>query len=152
MNTTRRLITLLTSVALLLAIAGPASAAIRLQRIRYDAPGTDTGTNAHLNKEFVVLVNTGDSARNLGGWTVRDLAGHVYHIPQGFRLRPDRVVRIHTGRGPNDGDDLYQRRGWYVWNNNKDRATLRDSSGTLIDRCAYDDGSTSENKTTRECR
>jgi Lamin Tail Domain len=152
MNTTRRLITLLTSVALLLAIAGPASAAIRLQRIRYDAPGKDTRTNAHLNKEFVVLINTGDSARNLGGWTVRDLAGRIYDIPQGFRLRPDRVVRIHTGKGSNDSDDLYWRSGNYIWNNDKDRATLRNSSGTLIDRCAYDDGSKSENKNTRECR
>jgi hypothetical protein len=152
MNARRRLMTLLTFVAMLLAIAGPASAAIRFERIRYDAPGTDTGTNAHLNQEVVVLINTGDSARNIGGWTVRDLAGHVYRIPQGFRLRPDRIVRIHTGKGPNDGNDLYWRSGWYIWNNDKDRATLKNASGTVIDRCVYDDGSTSENRTIKYCR
>jgi hypothetical protein len=152
MNTRRRLVTLITSVAMLLAIAGPASAAIRIQRIRYDAPGTDTRTNAHLNQEFVVLINTGSTARNIGLWSVRDVAGRVYRIPESFRLRPDRVVRIHTGRGTNDSDDLFWGSGSYIWNNDRDRATLRNASGTLIDRCAYDDGSTSENRTTKECR
>src|ERR687897_2794143 len=69
-NRTRRLITVLTSVVMLATLAGPASAAIRIDRIRYDAPGSDTGTNAHLNEERVVLINTGDSARDIGGRAV----------------------------------------------------------------------------------
>jgi hypothetical protein len=150
-NRIRRLATILTSVALLIGIAGPASAAIRIERIRYDAPGTDTRTNAHLNKELVVLVNTGNSVRNIGGWTVRDLSNHNYRIPDGFRLGPDRLVRIHTGKGTNDGNDLYWRSGSYVWNNDADRATLRDRAGRIIDRCRYDDGSTRENRTTKHC-
>lgn len=150
-NRTRRLVTLLTSAVMLVTIAGPASAAIRFERIRYDAPGTDTRTNAHLNKELVVLINTGDSVRNIGGWTVRDLAGHDYRIPDGFRLRPDRLVRIHTGRGGNDSNDLFWRSGSYVWNNDLDRATLKNRDGDVIDRCRYDDGSTRENRTTRHC-
>ena len=152
MNATRRLVTLLLSVAMVLTIAGPASAAIRFERIRYDAPGTDTRTNAHLNKEVVVLINTGDSVRNIGRWKVRDKAGHVHPIPQGFRLRPGRIVRIHTGRGTNDSNDLYWRSGSYIWNNDTDRATLKNPSGTVIDRCAYNDGSTRENRTTKHCR
>jgi hypothetical protein len=136
---------------MLVALAGPASAAIRIDRIRYDAPGTDTGTNAHLNEERVVLINTGDSARDIGRWTVRDLAGHVYRIPYGFRLGPDRLVRIHTGRGTNDGNDLFWGSGWYIWNNDRDRATLKNRVGDVIDRCGYDDGSTAENRIVRYC-
>jgi hypothetical protein len=150
-NRIRRLATLLTAIFMLLAVAGPAAAAIRIDRIRYDAPGTDTRTNAHLNKEFLVLVNTGDSVRNIGGWQIRDLAGRKYSVPNGFRLRPDRVVRIHTGKGGNDGNDLYWRSGNYIWNNDKDRATLRNRDGDVIDRCRYDDGSKSENRNTRHC-
>jgi Lamin Tail Domain len=150
-NHIRRLTTLLTFVVMLVAIAGPASAAIRIERIRYDAPGTDTRTNAHLNEERVVLINTGDSVRNIGGWTVRDLAGWTYRVPDGFRLGPDRLVRIHTGGGSNDGNDLFWGRGSYVWNNDTDRATLRNRDGALIDRCRYDDGFTRENRTTKHC-
>lgn len=142
---------LLVSVVLMLAAAGPASAAIRFDRLSYDAPGKDTGKNAHLNQEFVRLVNTGDTRRNLGGWRVRDRVGHVFVIPDGFRLGPGRVVRIHTGKGVNDGNDLYWRSGWYIWNNDADRATLKNRAGDVKDRCAYDDGSTRENRLVKVC-
>jgi hypothetical protein len=147
----RRLTTLLISAVMLVAVAGPASAAIRIERIRYDAPGTDTRANAQINQERIVLINTGDTVRSIGGWRVRDLAGWTYRIPDGFRLGPDRLVRIHTGLGSNDGNDLFWGRGWYVWNNNADRATLRNRNGDIIDRCAYNDGSTRENRTTKHC-
>lgn len=147
----RRLFTLVTSLLLVVVLAVPAGAAIRFDRIRYDAPGKDTGSNAHLNKEFVVLTNTGDAPRKLGGWRVRDRAGFVYRIPQDFRLKPGRVVRIHTGKGTDDGNDLYWGRGWYVWNNDKDRATLKNAAAKVIDRCAYDDGSKKENVRSTRC-
>lgn len=147
----RRYLATLLSTMLILAVAAPVSAAIRFDKIRYDAPGKDTRNNAQLNKEFVVLTNTGDEPRHLGGWRVRDRTGYVYKIPQGFRLKPGRIVRIHTGKGTNDGNDLYWKRGWYVWNNDTDRATLKNPARKVVDRCAYNDGSTSENKTTKYC-
>ena len=67
------------------------------------------------------------------------------------RLKPGRIVRIRTGKGTNDGNDLYWKRGWYVWNNDTDRATLKNPARKVVDRCAYKDGSTSENKTTKHC-
>ncbi|HSK96647.1 MAG TPA: lamin tail domain-containing protein [Euzebyales bacterium] len=150
-NLIRHLTTLLTFVIMLVAIAGPASAAIRIERIRYDAPGPDRRTNAHLNEERVVLINTGDSARNIGGWIIRDLAGWTYRVPDGFRLGPDRMVRVHTGKGSDDSNDLFWGRGSYVWNNDADRATLRNRDRDIVDRCRYDDGSKSENRTTKHC-
>ena len=39
------------------------------------------------------------------------------------------------------GNDLYWGSGWYVWNNDDgDRATLKNASGTGIDRCGYAGG------------
>jgi len=33
--------------------------------------------------------------------------------------------------------DRYQGRSWYVWNNDKDTGYLYNSSGTLFDKCSY---------------
>jgi hypothetical protein len=38
---------------------------------------------------------------------------------------------------------VFQGRGWYVWNNTGDRATLRNASGLFRDRCTYSDPSES---------
>ena len=142
MTTARRAITVIGAVVLMIAMAFPASAAIKIHRIVYDPPGTDTRANSQLNKEMVVLHNTGAKTRKIGGWVVRDLTGYRYKVPAGFRLGPDRYVRIHTGKGSNDRNDLYWQRGWYVWNNTGDRATLKNASGTVIDRCRYSGGGT----------
>jgi hypothetical protein len=147
----RRILTTLLSTVLLLTVATPSGAAIRFDKIRYDPAGKDTRSNAQLRAEFVVLKNTGDTPRHLGGWRLRDRTGYVYRIPQGFRLQPGRIVRIRTGKGSNDGNDLYWQRGWYVWNNDKDRATLKNRTGTVVDRCVYNDGSTRQNGTTAPC-
>lgn len=56
----RRFLTTLLLTMLILAVAAPVSAAIRFDKLHYDAPGKDTRNNAQLNKEFVVLTNTGD--------------------------------------------------------------------------------------------
>ena len=55
---------------------------VHINFVRYDPAGPDTGTNAHINKEIVVIKNSTGKARILTGWTLRDPAGHVYHFPQ----------------------------------------------------------------------
>ena len=52
-------------------------------------------------------------------------------------------VRIHTGSGSRTAPNLYWHSGAYVWNNTTDKATLRNSAGTTLDTCSWDDpGST----------
>lgn len=63
-----------------------------------------TGTNWHLNREMIVLHNTGPTDRKLSDWLVRDKANHRYLVPEGFTLKAGRYVRIHTGKGRNDGN------------------------------------------------
>lgn len=135
------------TTALALGALAPATAAepdqragaIQIARVSYDSPGSDTGSNPSLNAEWVAIKNTGKRARQLRGWKLRDTAGHVFRFPR-FKLRPGRTVKVHTGRGIKTRRHLYWRQDWYVWNNDGDRATLRNRNGHRIDRCAWGDG------------
>src|SRR3954447_9765565 len=137
MNISKRLAALtlvssLTAIAVPLA-AGPAEAAfpVRVSTVQYDSPGSDTGSNASLNAEWVRLHNYGSKAKVLTGWTLRDTSSHVYTFGS-FKLRPGHSVRIHTGQGSNTSTDRYQGRGWYVWNNTHDKAILKNGAGTTV--------------------
>ena len=112
---------------------------LRITRVSYDPPGPDTGSNAHLNREWVATKNFGQQTHQLGGWTLRDTSGQVFHFPQ-FRLRPNTTVTVHTGDGQRTRHDLYWGKENYVWNNTDDRATLHNQDGSLIDRCRWEDG------------
>jgi hypothetical protein len=37
----------------------PVAAAVKIDRVQYDSPGSDTGSNTSLNAEYVVIKNTG---------------------------------------------------------------------------------------------
>jgi Lamin Tail Domain len=142
-----RLLSAAVSVAALvggvLTVATPAEAAtprVEITKVYYDSPGKDTGSNTSLNNEWVRLTSRRTFTVNLKGWTIRDLAGHVYTFRSDFRLGPGERVWIHTGTGTNTATDRYWNRGWYVWNNSGDRATLRNADGNVVDRCSWDGG------------
>jgi hypothetical protein len=81
------------------AVPAQALAAIRIHKIYFDSPGPDTLSNASLNAEYIVIKNTGSSRAGVGSWTIRDIAGHVYRFPAGFRIRAGaKVVRPHGQR------------------------------------------------------
>lgn len=79
-----------------LALATTASAAIKITRINFDSPGSDTGSNASLNAEWIRIKNTGATARKLGGWRIRDAAGHVYVFATAYKLGGGKTVTAHT--------------------------------------------------------
>lgn len=140
-------VTMITTALALGAALAPAPAAeptdrvgpVRIARVSYDSPGSDTGSNPSLNAEWVAIKNNGSRARQLRGWKLRDRTGHTFRFPR-FTLRPGRTVKVHTGRGSRSARHLYWGQDWYVWNNSGDRATLRNRHGRLIDRCAWGDG------------
>ena len=142
----------LTSVALALAgfvvfglvQAVPASAApcVRIYRIYYNSPGRDTGGTASLNAERISLYNSCPTGRYLKAWRIRDAAGHTYTFGS-YTLGGHGTVRVHTGTGRDTAADRYWGSGWYIWNNDGDTAYLRDRSGTLLDKCSYNDPSES---------
>ena len=128
------LITSLTTVA-----TSPAEAAspIQLGRIQYDSPGKDTTANASVNGEYVSVTNLGSRPVVLTRWTVRDLKNHVYTFGT-YTLPAQRTVVIRTGRGTNGPLVRHWNRGWHVWNNTGDRASLRSAKGALMDTCSWD--------------
>jgi hypothetical protein len=119
-----------------LALASSASAGIRITKIYFDSPGSDTGTNSSLNAEYVRLTNTGSKGKSLAGWKVRDKAGSIYTFGT-FKLRAGRSVTLHTGNGSSTGTNRYWESGWYIWNNDGDKASLKNKAGRVKDTCSY---------------
>jgi hypothetical protein len=120
----------------LLSVVPAAPAAIKITKIYFDSPGSDTGSNSSLNAEWITLKNTGSTGKYLTGWTIRDPAGHVYRFGT-YKLRASRTVTVHTGSGSNTAGHRYWGSDWYIWNNDGDNARLKNKAGTLIDRCSY---------------
>ena len=138
----------------LLAVAGPAALAapiapaahrapspVVISEIFYNSPDSDNRSNASLNAEWVKLQNRTAHPVSLSGWTLRDTSRHVYHFAVGYSLRAHGTVRVHTGSGRDTQRNLFQNRGWYVWNNDGDTAILRGPAGNTRDRCSYSDPS-----------
>ncbi|MFB9394156.1 lamin tail domain-containing protein [Streptomyces coeruleoprunus] len=113
-----------------------AAGSVHLYKIYYDSPGTDRGANSSLNAEWVQVRNTTGAAVNLRGWTLRDAAGHVYTFGA-YTLAKGATVTVRTGKGTNTSTNRYWGRTWYVWNNDKDAATLKRANGTVADTCSY---------------
>ncbi|TKA06305.1 lamin tail domain-containing protein [Actinacidiphila oryziradicis] len=126
--------------ALLTAAPAEAAGSVHLTKIYYDSPGKDTGSNASLNAEYVQIKNTTSKAASLKGWVLVDASSHKYTFGA-FSLGAGKTVTVRTGKGSNTTGTKYQNRKWYVWNNTKDKATLKKASGAVADTCAYNNGS-----------
>jgi hypothetical protein len=128
---------LLAVVTLVLVSAAPAFGAIRILRIEYNPPGPNTGTNRNVNKEFVILENRGSRRINFSGWRLRDRRPNRYRFDDAFTLGPGKRVRVHTGRGDDDRNDLYWGLDSYIWGDREDTAILTKRHGEPEDRCQY---------------
>jgi Lamin Tail Domain len=131
----RIILTAVCSIAALI-LAATASAGIRINKIYFDSPGSDTGSNSSLNAEWIRLKNTGSKGRFLTGWTIRDTSSHVYKFGS-FKLGAGKSVTVHTGKGSNTATNRYWRSDAYIWNNDGDTAKLKNKAGNLIDSCSY---------------
>lgn len=143
----RSLLTAAVVAAGVAAVAQPSYAAgpaVQITKIYYDSPGSpDYGSNKSLNGEYVQIKNMTKKAVSLKGWTIRDdtrRPDHVYTFGA-FTLGAGKTVTLRTGRGKNTSTTLYWGRSGgtlaYIWNQTKDKAYLRNSSGKLVDTCAY---------------
>ncbi|MEV6425643.1 lamin tail domain-containing protein [Streptomyces sp. NPDC051662] len=121
---------------ILLPTQAQAAGSVHLYKIVYDSPGTDTRANASINGEYVQIRNTTSKAVSLKGWTLVDVANHKY-VFSTYTLGAGKSVVVRTGKGTNTTATRYQGRAAYVWNNDKDTATLKRSTGTTADTCSY---------------
>lgn len=136
MRSLRLVVIVLGSTAILVGSTVAASAAIKIQRIVFDPAGSDTGSNTHLNKEIIVITNTGNRRVSLRNWTIRDTSGHVYRF-ESVGIGGHREITVHTGTGSDTFNHKYWDQDAYVWNNDGDRATLKRASGSVSDTCSY---------------
>ena len=84
----------------------------------------------------MVIKSIGTSPVELEGWTLRDLAHHVYRFPT-LSLSPGETVRVWTGPGADDAGNLHWGRRSAVWNNDGDSAVLIDADGREVARHSY---------------
>ncbi|GGM72358.1 hypothetical protein J2752_002359 [Halarchaeum rubridurum] len=95
------------------------------------------GDAEHLVKEYVEFTNEGAESLDMGGYTVADTEGWEFHFPKTFTLDAGASVRLHTGSGQWDEDDLYWDVNEPVWDNDGDTITVTDADGTVVLRHGY---------------
>ncbi len=105
---------------------------IIVEKMRYNASGDDS---KNLNDEYFTLINLGPDLQ-VGGWTVRDSAGHDYMFPR-FEWRTGTRLTLRTGSGLDNGGIFHWGARSPIWNNSGDLLTLSDASGNAILVYAY---------------
>jgi hypothetical protein len=120
----------------LLSTPAQAAGGVRIHQVWYDSPGKDTRSNSSLNAEWVQIRNTGGTAVSLTGWVLKDASDHRY-VFRSVSIGAGKYMKIHTGRGTDTATDKYQGRRAYVWNNDRDTATLTRSNGAKVSSCSW---------------
>jgi hypothetical protein len=117
--------------------AGTSRGGAAITTIYFDSPGSDLGSNASINAEYVRIKNTTRHRITLAGWTVHD-SGRVHNYRFGrLTLRASATVTLHSGVGHDGPHVRYWGEHEYVWNNDGDRATVRNAAGRRVDTCGY---------------
>ncbi|MCY0929067.1 hypothetical protein OTB20_23275 [Streptomyces sp. H27-H1] len=81
----------ITAAALLLLLIpgqGHAAGTLRVSKIWYDSPGSDTGTNASLNADWVQAAKGTTATVSRKGWTLTDAACHTVPTSPWSPARP----------------------------------------------------------------
>lgn len=86
--------------------------------------------------EYVEIRNDDTKAIQLQGWTLRDVANHIYTFPNHV-MQPGQVCRIYTNESHPEWCSFNYGNGSAIWNNGGDCAYLRDSTDTEIDTYCY---------------
>jgi competence protein ComEC len=92
--------------------------------------------------EVVGITNAGGAAETLTGWRLVSVVGDQrYAFPAGSVLAPGATVRVHSGPDAwgDGGSDLKWTTG-YIWNNDGDKAELRDAAGRVVSSWCYKGG------------
>jgi hypothetical protein len=103
---------------------------ILITTIFYDGDG-DTEPN-----EYVEFRNVDTFAIQIGGWTLRDIASHIYTFPT-FVIQPNQTCRVYTNQIHPEWCSFSYGSGSAIWNNTGDCAYLRNSASVQIDDYCY---------------
>ena len=86
--------------------------------------------------EYVQIENFDAKPIQLEGWTVRDLANHVFIFPS-FVMESGKVCRVYTNEIHSEWCGFSYGSGSAIWNNGGDCAELRNSGESVIDTRCY---------------
>jgi pimeloyl-ACP methyl ester carboxylesterase len=103
---------------------------VRIVEVYFDPPGRD------IDEEYVEIRNGTAAAVGMERWTLRDVKNHVFTFPE-FELPAGSSAKVWTKAGADDAENLFWGRRAAVWNNEGDRAVLRDENGVDVATYAY---------------
>ena len=138
----RRVVFALIAVVSLLAVTASAAEAstggVKISKIHYAQSGTK------LNTEYIVFKNKTAHRRSIGGWKIISAPStdqQFYVFPK-TKIPAGGTVTLYTGAGTNSAGKRYWNAGGPRWNNDGDKAVLKNASGTTVDTCQYAGGGT----------
>lgn len=108
----------------------PANNGIEIQDSVNNVPGDDVQPETG---EHVLLTNTGRSTVDVSGYVLRDAAGNVLTVGEGYELAPGEQLRVHTGPGTDTEDAHYNGGTSSVLNNGGESVALWTDNGRLLD-------------------
>ena len=86
-------------------------------------------------REWVKITNTGRVHLDLAGWKLRNMRNGKVVTLEALVVRPGRTVRVHSGAGRDDGNNVYLG-GKPMWGK-RGKAILRDDTRRLASRFRY---------------
>jgi hypothetical protein len=57
--------------------------------------------------QVVCIANNSTAKVDLNGWLIRNTLGRTYYFPTGTSIEPGQSLKVHTGAGTNDAQNLY---------------------------------------------
>jgi hypothetical protein len=106
---------------------------VKIKAVRFDAEGNDW---KNLNGEWIKIINVGSEDQDMSGWKLSNMRGNAYEFKD-FILKGGHTAFVFTGDGEDEvgiESKLYWGSKRPVWNNEGDVATLKDSSGSIVDQ------------------
>jgi endonuclease YncB( thermonuclease family) len=99
-----------------------------------NAPGDDSD---FINGEYLRVCNVSKDPVDLAGYVIQDISGQKYPFPA-MIIPSGHTVKVHSGRGWHKKDPLKQLEIYLgsnrpIWNNTRDRASIYDRYGQLVD-------------------
>ena len=99
-----------------------------------NAPGDDS---QNINGEYLRISNVAPRPVDLAGYSLRDLSGKTWPLPS-LIVPVGHTVKVHSGTGANQPDpdqqlEVYLGSSQPIWNNSRDRATIYDRYGQVVD-------------------
>lgn len=108
--------------------------ALHITSFHANARGDD---RENVHGEYARVCNVSGRTLNLEGYRVTDITGNSWRMPA-MDLPPGYTVKVTSGKGQDQSDleqqlEIFLQSDGPVWNNTKDRITIYDPSGKVLD-------------------